>query len=42
MDAAILTNGCREAKFAVLHALTKPGDPVVIDGNKHYTTYVAA
>jgi Sep-tRNA:Cys-tRNA synthetase len=42
MDAAMLTNGCREAKFSVLHALTKPGDAVVVDGNKHYTTYVAA
>jgi Sep-tRNA:Cys-tRNA synthetase len=41
MDASILTDGAREAKYAVLHALTKPGDPVVIDGNKHYTTYVA-
>ena len=41
MDASILTNGAREAKFAVLHALTSPGDAVVIDGNKHYTTYVA-
>jgi len=42
MDYTMLTNGCREAKFAVLHALTNPGDSVVIDGNKHYTTYVAA
>lgn len=42
MDYTMLTNGCREAKFAVLHALTNPGDAVVIDGNKHYTTYVAA
>ncbi|MDD5111555.1 MAG: O-phospho-L-seryl-tRNA:Cys-tRNA synthase [Candidatus Altiarchaeota archaeon] len=41
MDYSMLTNGCREAKYAVLHALTKPGDAVVIDGNKHYTTYVA-
>ncbi len=42
MDAALLTNGCREAKYAVLHSITKPGDAVVVDGNKHYTTYVAA
>jgi Sep-tRNA:Cys-tRNA synthetase len=42
MDAAMLTNGAREAKFAVLHAITKPGDSVVMDGNRHYTTYVAA
>jgi Sep-tRNA:Cys-tRNA synthetase len=42
MDAAMLTNGCREAKYSVLHTITKPGDAVVVDGNKHYTTYVAA
>jgi Sep-tRNA:Cys-tRNA synthetase len=42
MDQTILTNGCREAKYAVLHSLTSPGDSVVVDGNKHYTTYVAA
>jgi len=41
MDYSMLTNGCREAKYAVLHAITQPGDSVVIDGNKHYTTYVA-
>ncbi|MBM3308898.1 MAG: O-phospho-L-seryl-tRNA:Cys-tRNA synthase [Candidatus Altiarchaeales archaeon] len=41
MDQTILTNGCREAKYSVLHAITNPGDAVVIDGNKHYTTYVA-
>jgi len=41
MDYSMLTNGCREAKYAVLHAITNPGDAVVIDGNKHYTTYVA-
>lgn len=42
MDRAILTNGCREAKFAVIHALTKPGEAIVMDVNKHYTSYVAA
>ncbi len=42
MDFAILTNGCREAKFAVMHSITKPGDAVVMDSNKHYTSYVAA
>jgi Sep-tRNA:Cys-tRNA synthetase len=41
MDQSMLTNGCREAKYSVLHAITNPGDAVVIDGNKHYTTYVA-
>lgn len=42
MDAAMLTNGAREAKYAVMHNLTGSGDAVVMDGNKHYTTYVAA
>jgi Sep-tRNA:Cys-tRNA synthetase len=42
MDFAILTNGCREAKFAVMHAITKPGDAVVMDANRHYTSHVAA
>lgn len=42
MDRAILTNGCREAKFAIMHAITKPGQAIVVDENKHYTSYVAA
>ncbi|MFH0863294.1 MAG: O-phospho-L-seryl-tRNA:Cys-tRNA synthase [Candidatus Altiarchaeota archaeon] len=42
MDSTMLTNGAREAKFAVLHSMTAPGDTVVMDGNRHYTTYVAA
>ncbi len=41
MDETMLTNGCRESKYSVVHALTKPSDTVVLDGNKHYTTYVA-
>jgi len=42
MDRAILTHGCREAKFAIMHAITKPGQAIVMDENKHYTSYVAA
>jgi len=42
VDFAILTNGCREAKFAVMHAITRPGDAIVVDANRHYTSYVAA
>lgn len=42
MDVAVITNGCREAKFAVLHSVAKPGDAVVMDANRHYTSYVAA
>jgi len=42
MDMAILTHGCREAKFAVMHAITEPGQAIVVDENRHYTSYVAA
>jgi Sep-tRNA:Cys-tRNA synthetase len=42
MDFAILTNGCREAKFAIMHSIASPGDTIVIDANKHYTSLVAA
>ncbi|HID43808.1 MAG TPA: O-phospho-L-seryl-tRNA:Cys-tRNA synthase [Archaeoglobaceae archaeon] len=41
-DYARLTNGAREAKFAVMHALSKKEGWVVIDSNAHYSTYVAA
>lgn len=39
---ATITHGAREAKFIVMHSLTRPGDSIVVDGNKHYTTVVAA
>jgi Sep-tRNA:Cys-tRNA synthetase len=42
MDHARTVHGAREGKFAVMHALCKPGDTIVIDGNAHYTTHVAA
>ncbi|MEW6621492.1 MAG: O-phospho-L-seryl-tRNA:Cys-tRNA synthase, partial [bacterium] len=42
MDEARTTLGAREGKFAVMHTLLSPGDSIVIDSNKHYTTYVAA
>jgi len=42
MDDAMLTNGAREAKFAVIHSLCKEGDWIVADGNAHYSTMVAA
>ena len=41
-DAATLTYGARDGIFMVLHAMTKPGDMVVVDGNRHYSTAVAA
>ncbi|MBD3260851.1 MAG: O-phospho-L-seryl-tRNA:Cys-tRNA synthase [Candidatus Altiarchaeales archaeon] len=42
MDSALLTNGCREAKYAVMHSLASSKDFVVVDGNAHYSTFVAA
>lgn len=41
-DAATLTYGARDGVFMVMHALTKPGDTIVVDGNRHYSTAVAA
>ena len=42
MDFVLLTNGCREAKFIVMYSITKPGDIIVMDSNKHYTSWMAA
>jgi len=39
---ATITHGAREAKFMVMHSLARPGDTVIVDGNRHYTTVVAA
>ena len=41
-DVATLTYGARDGIFMVLHSLTKPGDVVVVDKNRHYSTAVAA
>ena len=41
-DVATVTHGAREAKFIVMHSLAKPGDIILVDGNRHYTTFVAA
>ncbi|MEW6679544.1 MAG: O-phospho-L-seryl-tRNA:Cys-tRNA synthase [bacterium] len=41
-DIACLTSGAREGKFLVFHSLCKPSDTIIVDGNKHYTTIVAA
>jgi Sep-tRNA:Cys-tRNA synthetase len=42
MDEVRLTSGAREGKFIVMHALLEPGDSIVFDSNRHYTTYVSA
>ncbi|HTY90755.1 MAG TPA: O-phospho-L-seryl-tRNA:Cys-tRNA synthase [Methanocella sp.] len=41
-DQARITNGAREAKFAIMHSICKEGDWIVMDGNAHYSSLVAA
>lgn len=41
-EVAAITHGAREGKFIVMHSLAKPGDSILVDGNRHYTTVVAA
>ncbi len=41
-DEARITHGAREGKFAAMHALCEKGDWVIMDGNAHYTTVLAA
>lgn len=41
-DTARVTNGAREAKFAVIHSMAGEGDWIVMDKSAHYTSYVAA
>ena len=41
-DIAALTYGSRDGIFMVLHSITKPGDVIVVDKNRHYSTAVAA
>jgi len=41
-EVATITHGAREGKFAIMHSLAKPGDLIIVDGNRHYTTIVAA
>lgn len=42
VDIVRPTHGAREGKFIVIHSLCEEGDKIVVDGNAHYTTYVAA
>lgn len=42
IDIVRVTHGAREGKFAAMHALCEKGDWVVMDGNAHYTTVLAA
>ncbi len=42
VDAARVTHGARESKFAVMHTVAKEGDHVLLDGLAHYSSHVAA
>jgi Sep-tRNA:Cys-tRNA synthetase len=42
IDDVRVTHGAREGKFAAMHALCEKGDWVVMDGNAHYTSVLAA
>ena len=42
MEIARPTAGSRMAMNVVFKVLAKPGDVVILDGNAHYTTYLAA
>ncbi|MEA3442794.1 MAG: O-phospho-L-seryl-tRNA:Cys-tRNA synthase [Chloroflexota bacterium] len=41
-EVATITHGAREGIFMVMHSLAQPGDSIIVDGNRHYTTIVAA
>lgn len=41
-EVATITYGARDGIFMVMHSLAKPGDTVIVDGNRHYSTIVAA
>ncbi|MCS3901834.1 O-phospho-L-seryl-tRNA:Cys-tRNA synthase [Methanococcus voltae] len=36
------THGARESKYVIMNSVCKPGDYVIMDGNAHYTSFVAA
>jgi Sep-tRNA:Cys-tRNA synthetase len=42
LDRAAVTMGAREGKFAIIHSVANPGDPIVVDANAHYSTFMAA
>lgn len=40
-DIARITFGAREGVYTIMQAITKPGDTIIVDENRHYTTIVA-
>ena len=41
-DAVRTVHGAREGKYAVINKICNPGDTIVVDGNAHYTSHLAA
>ena len=41
-DTVRIILGVREGMFNVMHSIVKPGKTVIVDGNRHYTTIIAA
>lgn len=41
-ESVRVTHGARESKYMVMHSLCEKGDPILVDGNAHYSTHVAA
>ncbi len=41
-DIVRTTHGAREGKFTVINKICEPGDTIVVDGNAHYTSHLAA
>lgn len=41
-DIVRTTHGAREGKFTVINRICEPGDTIVVDGNAHYTSHLAA
>ena len=41
-DIATITYGARDGIFMVMHSLTRAGDSIIVDGNRHYSIIVAA
>jgi len=42
VDVVRTVHGAREGKFVVMHAICDKGDTIIVDGNAHYTTHLAA
>ncbi len=42
IDEVRITHGAREGMYAAMHSLCDMGDYIVVDGNAHYTTILAA